>query len=263
MHALVGTSGFAYKPWKGPFYPADLKDDQMLSFYARHFKTVEINNTFYRMPTEDMLTKWAEQVPADFMFVLKASRRITHIKRLKDDDDSTGYLFTKAQALGARLGPVLFQLPPNFKKDVPRLQAFLEKVPATRDITLEVRNPTWLDDEVYSALKARKVALCAADMGGDEDEPEQEVPLVPTADWGYLRLRRDTYTDADLHAWVKRIQAQAWNRVFVFFKHDEEGQAPKLAQRFSELFGGNEHSTAAIWQDQSTAKRPKRGKVDA
>jgi uncharacterized protein YecE (DUF72 family) len=238
MHAFVGTSGFAYKPWKGPFYPADLKDDQMLAFYARHFRTVEINNTFYRMPKEDVLTNWAAQVPEDFLFVLKASRRITHIKRLKDDeDDSTGYLFSKAEALGAKLGPVLFQLPPNFKKDVPRLQAFLARIPKARDITLEVRNPTWLDDEVYATLREHKVALCAADMGGgDEDEPEQEVPLVATTDWGYLRLRRDTYTDADLHAWAERIRKQPWQRVFVFFKHEEEGQAPKLAARFDELF---------------------------
>jgi uncharacterized protein YecE (DUF72 family) len=237
MRAFVGTSGFAYKPWKGPFYPADLKDDQMLSYYAQHFRTVEINNTFYRMPGEDMLSKWAQQTPDDFLFVLKASRRITHIKRLKDEDDSTGYLFTKAQALGAKLGPVLFQLPPNFKKDVPRLQAFLEKIPPSRDITLEVRNPTWLEDEVYDTLRQHKVALCAADMGGDDDEPEQEVPLVSTAEWGYLRLRRDTYSDADLVAWVSRIRDQPWNRVFVFFKHEDEGQAPKLASRFMELFG--------------------------
>jgi uncharacterized protein YecE (DUF72 family) len=237
MQALIGTSGFAYKPWKGPFYPADLKDDQMLSFYGTRFRTVEINNTFYRMPKADVLSKWASQVPPDFLFVLKASRRITHITRLKDTDDSTGYLFTTAEVLGAKLGPVLFQLPPNFKKDVPRLREFLAKIPPLRQAVLEVRHDSWLDDEVYATLKERKVALCAADMGAGDEEAEKEVPLVPTAEWGYLRLRRDAYGDRDLEDWAQRVRDQPWQRAFVFFKHEEQGEAPRMAARFARILG--------------------------
>jgi uncharacterized protein YecE (DUF72 family) len=233
MRVLVGTSGYSYKAWKGNFYPAELKDADMLRFYAEQLPTVEINNTFYRMPTLPLLSHWAEVVPDGFTFVLKASQRITHRKRLLDVGGDVSYFFETAAHLGPKLGPVLFQLPPFLKKDVPRLQDFLAQVPAGRPLALEFRHPSWFEDSVYEALRAAGAALCAADT---DELGEALPPLLPTASWGYLRLRRTAYDAAGLEAWADRIRAQPWERAFVFFKHEEAGAGPALAKELRAHF---------------------------
>ncbi|OGA96033.1 MAG: hypothetical protein A3E79_18775 [Burkholderiales bacterium RIFCSPHIGHO2_12_FULL_61_11] len=230
MNLYVGTSGYAYKAWKGSFYPADLSAKRMLRFYGEHFRTVEINTTFYRMPTVALLQAWADEVPADFRFVLKASQRITHLQRLQDSGDSVAYLLDVARTLRQRLGALLFQLPPNLKRDVPRLRAFLALLPPQPRAAFEFRHPSWFDDEVFALLHAHQSALCIADAESDLD-----VAVVATADWGYLRLRRPDYDDAALKAWAKRVRQQSWREAFVFFKHEEAGRGPQLAQRFIEL----------------------------
>ena len=230
MNLYVGTSGYAYKEWKGSFYPKDLPDKQMLHFYGERFRSVEINNTFYRMPKASVLAAWAEEVPAEFKFVLKAPQRITHFQRLKDTADSVSYLFDVATALKERLGPVLFQLPPNLEKDVPRLREFLKLLPPDRRSAFEFRHQSWFDPEVFAMLRERQSALCVA-----EAEEGVEVPFVSTADWGYLRLRRPDYGDAELKAWGDKIRQQAWQDAFIFFKHEDEGKGPQMAKRFLEL----------------------------
>lgn len=230
MNLYVGTSGFAYKEWKGGFYPRDLPEKRMLHHYGEHFRTVEINNTFYRMPTVSLLQAWAGEVPADFRFVLKASQRITHHHRLLDADEEVGYLLDVAATLQQRLGALLFQLPPNLKKDVPRLDAFLALLPPPHRAAFEFRHPSWFDDEVFALLHTHQAALCIA-----EAESDLMVPFMATAEWGYLRLRRPDYGDAELKAWAKRVQQQDWQDAFVFFKHEEAGRGPGLAKRFLEL----------------------------
>ena len=229
MRILVGTSGWSYKEWKGSLYPANLPADGMLRHYATRFPTVEINNSFYRIPREKVLLEWAEQVPPEFRFVLKASRRISHINRLTDEDGSLGYFLRAVNVLGERLGPTLFQCPPSLRKDMDRLRNFLALVPRTWRAALEFRHASWFDDEVYDALRSHQVAL----VGVDEDE--QSWPLVPTAPWGYLRLRRTEYREDELGGWVERIRSQPWETAFVFLKHDEESRAgPEAALRLVE-----------------------------
>jgi uncharacterized protein YecE (DUF72 family) len=229
MRILVGTSGWSYKEWKGSFYPADLPADAMLRYYAGRLPTVEINNSFYRMPKEKVLLDWAAQVPPEFRFVLKASRRITHINRLTDEDGSLAYFLRTANVLGDRLGPTLFQCPPSLRKDIGRLRDFLALVPRTWRAALEFRHQSWFDDEVYEALRAHDIALVAV------DEDEGATPLVPTASWGYLRLRRTRYGDEELGAWVDRIGSQPWSEAFAFLKHDEaEGTGPDAATKLLE-----------------------------
>jgi uncharacterized protein YecE (DUF72 family) len=230
MNLYVGTSGYSYKPWKGSFYPKDLPDKQMLHYYGEHFRTVEINNTFYRMPKASVLQAWAAEVPADFKFVLKASQRITHMQRLKDAGDSVSYLLEVAGELKERLGPLLFQLPPNLKKDVPRLRDFLALLPTKRRAAFEFRHQSWFDDQIFELLREHQAVLCIA-----EAENDLEIPFVSTADWGYLRLRLPEYKDAELKAWLKRVRQQDWQDAFVFFKHEEEGKGPQMAKRFLEL----------------------------
>jgi uncharacterized protein YecE (DUF72 family) len=230
MNLYVGTSGYAYKEWKGTFYPSDLSEKRMLHYYGERFRTVEINNTFYRMPKASVLEAWAGQVPAEFRFVLKASQRITHVQRLKDADDSVSYLFDVAGALKERLGALLFQLPPNLRKDTPRLRDFLALLPPQRRAALEFRHPSWFDEEVFGVLRHHQAALCIAEAENDLD-----VPFVATANWGYLRLRRPDYGDAELKTWAKRLREQDWRDAFVFFKHEDEGKGPLLARRFLEL----------------------------
>ncbi|CAN5735007.1 DUF72 domain-containing protein [soil metagenome] len=227
----VGTSGFSYKPWKGSFYPADMKDGDMLAFYSTQFDTVELNNTFYRLPNENTLRQWAEQVPPGFRFALKASRTITHIKRLKEIADPVGYLFRVTAVLGDALGPVLFGLPPNMKQDLDRLNAFVELIPEGVRAAVEFRHPSWHDDAVFDVLRSRNLALCIAQT--DEDE----TPLVATADWGYIRLRREAYSTADLAAWLQNINAQPWTDTFVYLKHEDAGVGPRLARELLELAG--------------------------
>jgi len=238
VRLFAGASGFSYKPWKGPFYPVDLPDAEMLTYYAARLPAVEINNTFYRLPKAQLLEDWAAQTPPGFRFVLKASRRITHIQRLKDVGELLEYLFKTAATLGPKLGPFLFQLPPHLKKDTDRLHTFLDLVPADRRVALEFRNASWFEDDVFEALRAHDAALCVAETEPDDKEGGKEpVPLVRTASWGYLRLRRETYTDADLEAWAARIDRQGWSEAYAFFKHEDDGTAPKFALRFMELGG--------------------------
>jgi uncharacterized protein YecE (DUF72 family) len=233
VRLLAGTSGFAYKEWKGTFYPEDLKDTEMLRYYAARFPSVEINNTFYRMPKVELLEKWAAEVPEGFTFVLKAPQRITHQGRLKNAGDPLGYFLQAAEVLGARLGPLLFQLPPFFHKDVERLRAFLALLPPQRRAAFEFRHESWADAEVQDALRARGAALCIADT----DEDEQPPPVIATAAWGYLRLRRTAYAPDALREWAARIRAQQWSEAYVFFKHEDSGTGPALAKEFEGIWG--------------------------
>ena len=230
VRVLTGTSGYSYAEWKGNFYPEKMAAKDMLRYYAERFPTVEINNTFYRMPKEELLQGWAGQVPESFTFVIKASQRITHIKRLKECGELLAYLFRVTSTLGSRLGPLLFQLPPNFRKDVPRLQDFFGAMPERRRVAVEFRHASWFDDEVYETLRGQGAALCVADTG---EEPA--VPLVATTDWGYLRLRREEFGDEELRDWARRIREQPWSDAYVFLKHEEEGKGPKLAARLMEF----------------------------
>jgi len=226
----VGTSGYSYKPWVGNFYPERLAAKDMLRFYASQLPAVEINNTFYRLPKESVLQSWAEQVPAEFRFVIKASQRITHVKRLKDAASEIEYLFRVAPALGPNLGAMLFQLPPNLRKDTERLKTFLSLLPKDRAASFEFRHPTWFDDEVFACLREHNCALCMA-----ETEETLSANLISTATWGYLRLRRPDYSPADLSTWKERILAQSWDHAYIFFKHEDEGIGPKLAAEFLQL----------------------------
>jgi uncharacterized protein YecE (DUF72 family) len=230
MKLHVGTSGYSYKEWKGNFYPEDLPAKEMLSYYSRRLPAVEINNTFYRLPQPGMIENWKTQVPARFRFSIKATQRITHIKRINNVAEETKYLLETCALLEKRLGVVLFQLPPNMKKDADRLTRFLELLPTGARAAFEFRHETWFDDEVFGLLRDRDCALVVSDT---DEKPLTEI--ISTARWGYLRLRRTTYEENDLVAWLKRVQAQKWKDSFIFFKHEDEGTGPKLAARFLDL----------------------------
>lgn len=234
MNLRAGTSGFAFKEWKGSFYPDDLKDDGMLGYYASRFPTVEINNTFYRLPKEDVLRSWAAQVPEPFTFAIKASQRITHYARLKPESASAvEFLLKNTATLGARLGPTLFQLPPNLKKDLDRLRAFVDLLPADRRFTIEFRHESWFEDDVFDVLRARDIAMCII------DQADFASPAGATATWGYVRLHRFDYDDAALAEWSKRIAAFSWSDANVYFKHDEGvGSGPPAVDSFIRTVGG-------------------------
>ncbi len=227
MKLWVGTSGYSYKEWLGKFYPERMSPKDMLSFYAARFSAVEINNTFYRLPKESVLQLWVRQVPLEFRFVLKAPQSITHRKRLKDAGPEIEYLFRVASTLEHYGAAVLFQLPPNLKKDIERLQNFLALLPNDRAAAFEFRHPSWFDDDVFACLRSRNCALCVADT--DESESRD---WTTTATWGYLRLRRSEYSDADLLQWKQRILAQSWDDAFIFFKHEDGARGPKFAAKF-------------------------------
>jgi len=228
MRYYVGTSGWSYKEWRGSFYPSELPADGMLRHYAGRLPAVEVNNSFYRIPSERVLAGWAEQVPREFRFVLKASRRITHINRLAAVDDSLDYFLKTINVLGERLGPTLFQLPPSFQKELGRLEDFLGRLPRRWRAAMEFRHPSWFEEEVYELLRSRDVALVAV----DEDESEGPgAPLVPTASWGYVRMRRGEYDAGSLAAWTERIGGQPWEEAYVFLKHEEgKGSGPEAAE---------------------------------
>ena len=242
MKLLVGTSGFAFKEWKGAFYPADLPDDEMLGYYASRFPTVEINNTFYRMPKENVLLGWAAQVPEAFTFTIKASQRITHHARLKPQAaELVEYLVRATGVLGSRLGPILFQLPPNLKKDLDRLQSFLTLLPRDRRFTMEFRHESWFDDDVVSALRAHDVALCVS------EQEEFQSPVLATASWGYLRLHRFDYDASALSAWAAKISSQPWNDAYVFFKHDHTaGSGPPAVDAFLQAQGSGANAPERV-----------------
>ncbi|MGQ0651395.1 MAG: DUF72 domain-containing protein [Betaproteobacteria bacterium] len=225
MRLVAGASGYSFKEWIGSFYPQGMKPDGMLAYYSARLPTVEINNTFYRMPAAAMLERWAATAPAGFRFAIKASRRITHIARLKAESaaDSLAYLYANLAALGAKRGPVLFQLPPLLKKDLPRLAAFLALLPEGHCAAFEFRNASWFSDDVYHALKGAGAALCLS-----EREDNAPPPLVETAPWGYVRLRLERYSEADLRRWAERLAATRWSEAFVYFMH--EPTAPAYAQ---------------------------------
>jgi len=233
MNLYVGTSGFSYPEWKGSFYPADLSEKQMLHYYGAHFRSVEINNTFHRMPKAAALEAWASEVPADFKFALKAPQRITHQQRLSDADEAVSYLLEVAGVLRERLGPLLFQLPPDFPKDLARLRGFLLLIPQKYyRVAFEFRHPSWFDEEVFALLGKHGAALCIA-----EAENGLKVPVVATADWGYLRLRRQDYGVKELKKWLKQVREQGWTDAFIYFKHEDQARGPQFAQRFQELAG--------------------------
>ena len=227
---LAGASGYSFKEWKGSFYPEDIKPDAMLAYYAARLPTVEINNTFYQMPKVAVLENWSAATPASFRFAIKASRRITHMSRLKADSaaDSVAFLYKNLAALGAKRGPVLFQLPPFFKKDLPRLEAFLRLLPQGHGAAFEFRNPSWFDDDVYAALRAAGASLCHSER--EDDAPP---PLVETAPWGYVRLRLESYAESDLARWAERLTDTGWREIFVYFMH--EPTAPAYAQSLMRL----------------------------
>ena len=228
MKLLAGTSGYSFKEWKGVFYPEDIKADAMLGFYATKFPTIEINNTFYRLPKEHVLEEWASQVPDGFSFAIKASQRITHHTRLKVESQSlVEFLLKNTSVLAERLGPILFQLPPNLKKDLPRLANFLSYLPEGRKYTFEFRHESWFDEDTFSLLRDRDIALCISESA------ELSCPLVCTASWGYLRLHRLDYSAADLGEWAVKVAAQAWDTAYLYFKHDEgEGSGPPAVEGF-------------------------------
>jgi len=224
MKLLAGASGYSFKEWKGTFYPADMKAEEMLDFYSARLPTVEINNTFYRMPKTDMLAHWAEITPPAFRFAIKASRRITHFAHIKPEAaDSVAFLYRALGALGDKRGPVLFQLPPVLKKDLPRLVAFLQLLPPDHRGAFEFRHDSWFSDDVYDALKTAGAALCLS-----EREDNAPPPLVETASWGYVRLRLENYADADLEQWARRLAQTRWDEVYAYFMH--EPTAPAYAQ---------------------------------
>jgi uncharacterized protein YecE (DUF72 family) len=228
MRVHVGTSGYNYPEWRGTFYPDDLPAKRMFSFYAERFSTVEINYTFYRMPTAKTTEAWRAQAPAGFRYVLKAPKRITHERRLVDCADTLAFFCESARGLAEHQGPLLFQLPPNLKCDPVRLEAFLALMPADAQAAFEFRHDSWHTDDVLALLSARGAALCIADFG------DKSTPMVATARHGYLRLRDEGYTPADLDAWAAAVHAKAdaWDDVWVFFKHEEEGKGPEFARAF-------------------------------
>jgi uncharacterized protein YecE (DUF72 family) len=255
MQILAGTSGYSYKQWIGHFYPEKLPASAMLRYYAERFSTVEINNTFYRMPGEAMLARWSEEVPENFAFTLKAPRRITHDKRLRETESAVAALAQRATALGPKLGVVLFQLPPYLKKDLSRLRDFLDMLPSTLRAAFEFRNPSWQDDEVYAALHDRSAMLCVTDT------EEGDTPFVCTSDCGYVRLRRTHYDEADLRSWVERLAAQPLNRTYVYFMHEDEALGTRFARLLNELWATHSASSGTKEPGMIT-ERPTAGMED-
>jgi uncharacterized protein YecE (DUF72 family) len=232
MKIHVGTSGYSYKEWKGNFYPDKISPKEMLHFYSQRLGTVEINNTFYRMPSPSVLDSWAGQVPDDFLFAIKAPQVITHVKRLKDVGEETGYFFKTLSVLGGRLGPILFQFPKTFRPDRQRLENFLSLIPLNASCAFEFRSAAGHDPEIHSLLQERGHSLVNADT---EEAPVGEI--IKTASWGYLRLRRPDYSDVELSSWLKKIISQKWERAFIYFKHEEAGKGAELAMRFAGTTG--------------------------
>jgi len=229
MGIRVGTSGYNYPEWRGSFYPDRFPTACMLAYYAERFDTVEINYSFYRMPSPKTVADWVAETPEGFTFALKASRRITHDARLRDVAEPLRHLVDVARGLGPKLGPLLFQLPPNLKKDLDRLGEWLALLPGDVRVALEVRHDSWLADEVYEALRRRNVALCVA------DSERGTTPPVATASFGYFRLRDASYDRQALEAWSRAASRPEWADAFVYFKHEESGTGPALARALLDL----------------------------
>jgi uncharacterized protein YecE (DUF72 family) len=227
MDLYVGTSGYSYKEWKGSFYPENLSAKDMLTYYSARLGAVELNNTFYRTPKPEMVESWKSQVPENFRFSVKASQGITHFRRLKDAAHPTRLMLETISALDDRLGAVIFRLPSDMKKDLERLKTFLKHLPRDTPAAFDFRHPTWFDDDVFELLRNENRVLVVSDT--------EDLPMIyreKTAGWGYIRLRRVRYSKAELKKWIKWMQAQEWEKTFVFFRHEDEGTGPKLAAQF-------------------------------
>ncbi len=227
----VGTSGYSYPAWRGAFYPARFSPARMLPYYAERFRTVELTATFYRAPTVQAVDGWARGTPPGFVFALKVPRWITHFTRLRDPAEPLAAFLDTLAGLGPKRGPLLLQLPPNFRKDVTRLDGCLALLPPSVRVAVEFRHASWLDDEVYRALRARNAALCVADTA------DGTTPVVPTADFGYLRLRDRAYGRKALARWAAIAARAEWRDAFVYFKHEETGTGPALAAKLIGLLG--------------------------
>ena len=235
MNIWIGTSGFQYTEWKGTFYPEDLPAAKMLPFYAERLSSTEINYTFRRIPSAKTIQGWWEATPESFKFSLKAPQKITHFAKLRGCADTLRYFCQVVADLESKLGVVLFQLPPAFKKDAALLASFLEEIPPGMRAAFEFRHESWLDDEVFALLKNKNVALCIA------ESEKLSTPIVATADYGYLRLRREDYGSADMLRWAQAIREKSgvWSDAFVYLKHEESGVGPKLAGELRELLSRN------------------------
>ena len=229
----VGTSGYQYPEWRGTFYPEKFATNRMLAYYAERFRTVEINYTFYRMPTPTLLAGWAEGTPDDFTFTLKAPRRITHDAKLQRCEDLLQTFCRTATTLGPKLAVLLFQLPPTFKKDPVVLRAFAELLPEGTRAAFEFRHASWLDQETFEILRGRNLALCIA------DSEKMSTPVEVTADYAYFRLRDEGYQPADLQRWAATIASlEGATRAYVYFKHEEQGKGPEFARAFIDALPG-------------------------
>jgi uncharacterized protein YecE (DUF72 family) len=232
---LVGTSGYNYPEWRGTFYPEKFSTDKMLAYYAGRFPTVEINYTFYRVPTEKLLAGWSAATPEQFCFTLKAPRRITHDSKLQRCEDLLQSFCRTAQTLGPKLGILLFQLPPTFRKDLPVLQAFVDLLPDGTRAAFEFRHASWFERDVFETLRGRNVALCIA------DSEKMSTPLEATADYAYFRLRDEGYQQTDLERWADVVHSlPGVTEAFVYFKHEEQGLGPEFAKRFESAIEGRE-----------------------
>jgi len=231
VNLWIGTSGFQYVEWKGTFYPEDLPAAKMLPFYAERFVTTEINYTFRRIPSGKTIENWFQATPPQFKFSLKAPQKVTHFAKLRDCGDTLRYFHQVVADLEGKLGPILFQLPPSFRKDGAVLAAFLNDIPTGLRAAFEFRNESWFDEEVFALLSEKNMALCVA------DSEKLVTPFVSTADYGYLRLRREDYSAADVARWAKTIEGQSelWSDAFIYFKHEESGMGPKLAGQLAGL----------------------------
>ena len=234
MSLWIGTSGFQYAEWKGKFYPEDLPAAKMLPFYAERFHTTEINYTFHRIPAAKTIENWTKLTPANFRFALKAPQKITHWSKLRECTDTIRYFHDITSGLGQKLGPVLFQLPPTFKKEPMVIADFLNCLPSDLRAAFEFRHESWFSDDIWEILKSRNVALCIAET------EEFATPRVATADFGYLRLRREDYTTSDITRWCDFVsqQREQWRDIFIYFKHEEAGIGPKLAAEMIEMLSG-------------------------
>jgi uncharacterized protein YecE (DUF72 family) len=241
MAIWVGTSGYNYPEWKGSFYPEKLPAAKMLPYYAERFPTVEINYTFYRAPTEKILNGWNQATPERFRLTLKAPKRITHDARLRNCADPVRLFLETAATLGPKLGALLFQLPPNLKKDLTLFDAFLDTFPPRVCAAFEFRHESWFDEEIYARLRARNLALCIA------DSDKLSTPVVATADYGYFRLRDEGYTPDDIKRWADAIarETASCKDVYVYFKHEDEGKGPEFAQLLMKHLAIIDESTVA------------------
>ncbi|CAN5140331.1 DUF72 domain-containing protein [soil metagenome] len=234
MNVWIGTSGFQYPEWKGTFYPEKMPTAKMLPYYAERFSTTEVNYTFHRIPSAKTIDNWCSATPDRFQFSLKAPQKVTHFAKLRNCADTLRYFFEVVSSLERKLGPVLYQLPPSLKKDAELLAAFLQDLPPRMRCAFEFRHESWFDDGVFELLRKANVALCLA------DSEKLTTPLVATADYGYLRLRREDYTATDVEQWAEKIRGLSsnWSDVYVYFKHEESGTGPRLAQQLMELLPG-------------------------